>query len=141
MPPDPVEQLASGVQIRLADGSILKHRALTISEVRRLMKPWQAAIQRVDRQAPAEEQLKQASEKGKALQELLELCEQIAPDLAERLAPGDLLSVLADFFWSQSGAEVVAPQDPAQAPPAPPAATSGPSSSETSPPPSGGSPA
>lgn len=138
-----VEQLANGVKVRLADGTEVVCKPLSLTAGMRIVDLW--AKRTNPRLRELSEQLKAdpTPERREEIErELLPLAQASAdarreiarvflaeyPDLGPKISGGDVEVLVPDFFWSESGAAVVVAM-----PPTAEAATGTPSSKSTLP--------
>jgi len=129
-----VEQLENGVRVQCADGTVVVCKALMLKAAKQIIPLWNARFAPrptpVDPEHPSDVEQRAiaawAIGIARARIQMVEVFGDLYPELAKHISPGDVESLLPDFFWSATGAAVPATTDPLTGtPPTPPTAPLG----------------
>ena len=124
-----VAKVLDGIPVELPDGTIVRCRPPTVRQARILMHAYNRVVRppldppvAPAETAPDDERARYAAqvasyadraaadeaERRAAWQELVDLFPDAVgqPALADRLSPGDIISLVPDFFWKRTGARV-----------------------------------
>ncbi|HLZ46571.1 MAG TPA: hypothetical protein VKQ05_12930 [Gemmatimonadales bacterium] len=130
-----VEQLENGVRVQCTDGAIVVCKSLTLQAAKQIITLWRKRFAPrppvSDPPTDAERRAVTAWAIGvaDARVEVVDVFGTLYPELAAHISPGDVESLLPDFFWLATGAAVPATTDPLTGtPPTPPTAPPGASS-------------
>jgi len=128
-----VSKVLDGIPVVLKDGTIIVCQAPTTRQTRILIRAYNRVLRApLPDGATADQYAVDEQERRDAMQVLVDTFPDAvgAPELADKISSGDILTLMPDFFWKRTGARVqlataAAPATPAPSPTGTPAGASG----------------